>query len=357
MKNILRFSYALLIPVVLLLAACGSKEKAPDVSNIKVSLRTARFDKDLYAIDTNHIGAGLQQLSAKYPWFLNFYLDTILGYGVHGNYSDTVEGIRIGLHELLTHKDYVNLEDTIQHYYPDTKDAEAALTKGFQYMKYYFPNFNVPQVLFVNLILDRKLPAFTIDTSVLGVCLDMFLGPQFPPYVAVGVPAYLAPHLRQNYMPVAAFGVIYNNMHPFTPEDRTLLDMMIQRGKQQYFLPHILPDAPDSVLFGFTARQTEWCQKNEAVIYNFFIHQNLLYNKEPNSTMPFINDGPFAQGLEPVTDTIKVTPGNIGSWLGYKIVSAYMAEHPKVTLPELLMQQTDPAKMLEEARYRPKDNN
>jgi len=101
--------------------------------------------------------------------------------------------------------------------------------------------------------------------------------------------------------------------------------------------------------------QLDWCDAHQEVIYNFFKQQQLLYNKEPNNVMPYVNDGPFARGLEPVTNPVKSTPGNIGSWLGYKIVCAYMAENPKVTLSELLENQTDPVAILDGAKYRPKD--
>ena len=70
--------------------------------------------------------------------------------------------------------------------------------------------------------------------------------------------------------------------------------------------------------------------------------------------MPYVNDGPFTQALEPVTNPVKSTPGNIGGWLGYKIVCAYMAEHPKLSLADFLEQHTPAEKILEEARYRPK---
>jgi hypothetical protein len=331
----------------------NTSEKAPDVSAQKITLNTYRFDKDLYAIDTNHVSDGLKVLAEQYPDFLNFYLDTIIGYGIHGNYTDTAGPIRKGLRVFLTYKDYVGLEDSIKKHYPDTKQAEELLIEGFKYMKHYFPSYTVPKIMFVNLGLNR-LPAFTIDTTILGISLDMFLGAQYPFYRSVGIPDYMGAHMQPSYLPVAAFNVIYSYNHPFVSNDRTLLDMMLQRGKEQYFLHKILPNTPDSVLFGFTQQQLNWCSTNEAIIYNFFIHQNLLYSKEAHNILPYINDGPFAKGLEPASANAKITPGNIGTWLGYKIVSAYMQQHNSMTLPELLNTPVDAAKMLDEAKYRPK---
>ena len=328
-------------------------ENIPDVSAIKVSLNIREFDKDLYAIDTNHIGDGLTQLAKKYPDFLNYFLDTLMAYNIYGNYNDTVMGIREGLKPFLTFKDFLGLEDSIKAHYPDTKAIDAELTDGFRFIKYYLPGYTPPKIIYLNVGLS-KWPTFPLDTATLCVGLDMFLGPQYPYYRSIGVPGYMGGHLQPAYIPVSVFGVVYKSMHPYNTDDKNLLDLMLQRGKEQYFLHKIMPHQPDSVLFGFTGLNVKWCNANEELIYNFFIHQNLLYDKELHDIQPFINDGPFAKGLEAATDTVKASPGNIGAWLGYKIVCAYMQQHPKLTLAELLSQQQDPEKFLEEARYKPK---
>jgi hypothetical protein len=347
-----RFFLALAIVFATFLGSCNSGENIPEVSNVKVDLKTSRFDLDLFAIDTNHIGDGLKKLSAKYPDFLNYFLDTLMAYGIHGNYSDTGLGIR-QLDTFLTFKDYVNLEDTIKKYYPGNKDVDKELEDGFRFLKYYMPASHVPRIIYLDMGLS-KWASFPLDSTILCVGLDMFLGEQYPFYKSIGVPDYMLTHFRKSYIPVSVFNAVYQTMHPFNADDKTLLDLMIQKGKEQYFLHKILPHKPDSVLFGFKQLQLDWCKNNEALIYNFFIHENLLYNKEAVSIMPYVNDGPFAKRLEAPNEPVKKTPGNIGTWLGYRIVSAYMAEHPKMSLKELLDQQTDAAKFLDETKYRPK---
>lgn len=327
-------------------------KKTPDISSIEVSLQTHRFDKDFSSIDTNHIGESLQKLAAAYPDFLNYYLDTLMAFGFNKNYTDNSHGTQDSLKRNLTIKDFVNLQDTINKYYPDNKDIDAQLTEGFSYMKYYFPNYFIPKVMYINLYLS-KLSAFSLDSTTLCVALDMFLGDQFPHYASVGEPPYMAAHLRKSYLPVAVFSVVHLTAHPFNTTDKTLLDLMLQRGKQQYFLHKVLPLTPDSVLFGFPQRKLDWCSSNEGLIYNFFTHQQLLYNKEPSSIMPYVMDGPFAVNM-PVEDPQTNTPGNIGSWLGYKIVCSYMAQNPGTTLQQLLDQRTDGPQFLDAAKYRPK---
>ena len=57
--------------------ACSSKKNIPDVSGITVSLKVERFEKDFFAIDTNHLSAALDTLQSKYPDFLKNYLYNI----------------------------------------------------------------------------------------------------------------------------------------------------------------------------------------------------------------------------------------------------------------------------------------
>ncbi len=344
----------LLLPAGFFLQSCGSKgDGAPDISNIKVKLETHRFDLDIYSIDTNRLVDGLQKLRPKYPDFLDFFLDSIMLFNIHGNYSDTTQGIIVALHEYLSHKDFVGLEDTIKKNFPDTKATDEQLANGFRYMKHYLPGVPVPRVFYLNHVL-LNISAFCVDTNTACICLDMFLGGQYPFYASVGIPAYMAPHHEKAYIPVALFRDIYQTTYHYNADDRTLLDRMIQRGKEQYFLHKIMPGTPDSVLFGFHGNQVEWCNKNEASLYNFFIQQNLLYNKEERAVGTYVIDGPYAKNIGSATDEGNPTPGNVGTWLGYKIVSSFMAQYPSIALKDLLSQHNDPAHFLDSAKYKPR---
>jgi hypothetical protein len=100
------FSPILCLTLFLILfgASCNNGEKSPDVSGVKIELNTRRLDQDLAKMDTAQIAAGLQALSAKYPDFLDFWLDELMQFGVNGNYSDTAMGVREHLRQFLTYK-------------------------------------------------------------------------------------------------------------------------------------------------------------------------------------------------------------------------------------------------------------
>lgn len=345
---------SLAVVCLLFFQSCKNEsEYVPDTSTIKIELNTSRFDKDLYALDTNKIGEGLKKLNEKYPDFLNYFLDTIMAYGINGNYNDTVTGIREGLKPFLVFKDFKELQNAIDIKYPNTQKTDEQLISGFKLFKYYYPNVAIPKILYLNMGLSNW-PSFPVDNTTFCIGLDMFLGDDFKHYRSIGVHEYMNAHLRPSYIPVSVFGAIYKGMHPLKMAEKNLLDLMIQKGKEQYFLHKLLPSIPDSTLFGYKQKQVEWCNNNEALIYNFFIQNQLLYSKEAQNIMPYITDGPFARGLEPVSVVEKSTPGSVGVWLGYRIVAAFMANNKSVSLKQLTDQQLVAEKFLEMANYKPR---
>ncbi len=333
--------------ITMLCFGCKNEaEKTPDVSNISIDLKTYRLDKDLAAIDTNNIAEGLKNLQTKYPDFLNFYLDTLMGFNINGDYEPANPGIANGLRTFLTYPDFRNLFDTVAHHYPDTKSIDENLVKGFQFLRHYYPNTAVPKIIYLVSGLNNYA-AFTYGNDIVGVGLDMYLGEQYPFYASVGIAAYSTRRFKPEYIPVHVFQALYRDRHPFVMEDRSLLNMMIQLGKEQYFLKKILPFTNDTTRLGYTQSQLQWCEASEEQVYNFFVSQNLLYEKSWQKMIRYVNDGPNAAGMP------AESPGNIGTWMGYQIVKAYINEHPETPLDSVL-QQKDAQTFLQESGYKPK---
>ena len=55
----------------------------------------------------------------------------------------------------------------------------------------------------------------------------------------------------------------------------------------------------------------------------------MLYSKKATDVDRLLNDGPFTNGFP------RESPGHIGEWIGYRMVSAYMKAHPEVTMAQL----------------------
>jgi len=71
----------LLAAIILLSHSCGSdtevKREMPDISNIDLDLDLIRYDRALFALDTNDISNSLENLSQKYPEFSDLYFKQI----------------------------------------------------------------------------------------------------------------------------------------------------------------------------------------------------------------------------------------------------------------------------------------
>lgn len=325
---------------------CGG-DHTPDVSDIQVNLNSQRLDKDLYNLDTNNLAAGLQQLQQKYPDFLGFYLDTVMGFGINRMYVDTNSGIQKGLRTFLTHEDYRGVFDTVLAHYPDEESINKELVKGFKYLKHYFPTYDEPEIIYLVTGLNNY-GALTYGSNTLGIGLDMFLGADYPFYKSVGIPEYFSRQLNENYIPVAVFRTVYRERRPFDIEGNNLLHMMIQSGKEMYFISKVLPYLDEHTRLAYTKEQLEWCQQNEALVYDFFVREELFYEKNLQKILRYVMDGPSATGMP------SESPGNIGSWLGLQIVNAYVKEHPEMSLIEILDDETDPQSFLQQSKYKPK---
>lgn len=344
-QNSFAYGFFLFVLFISLNACQESAEKAPDVSSIQISLSSSRLDRELVALDTNHLASGLVELNKKYPDFLNFYLDTLMGFGVNGNFADSNKGINEGLKSFITYKDYKDLFDTVNKHYPQTDDIEKDIQGGFQFMKYYYPKYEIPKIVYFTSGLGNW--GVVSYDGVLGIGLDMFLGERYPFYASVGQPDYMYINFRKQSIAPSVFSTIYNDFHPFQDEEKNLLEMMIQKGKQQYFVAKMLPSAQAEDRIGYTAAQLKWCEENEAMIYNFFLDNNLMFEKNWGKMRRFVVYGPNTSGMP------AESPGNIGTWLGLQIVKAYAKQNPDADL-ETIFKQENAEQFLKAAKYKPK---
>ncbi|HNL38162.1 MAG TPA: hypothetical protein PKH43_03490, partial [Saprospiraceae bacterium] len=77
------------------------------------------------------------------------------------------------------------------------------------------------------------------------------------------------------------------------------------------------------------------------------LEQNLLYSSDVNNWRKLVTPSPNAPIL------FQEAPGEVGSWMGWQIVKAYMRRHPQTTLTQLLGM-SDSQQFLEQAKYKPK---
>ena len=97
--------------------------------------------------------------------------------------------------------------------------------------------------------------------------------------------------------------------------------------------------------FRFTAEQMDWVVENEASIWQYIVHEDLLFSKDEQQFRTFVDYAPFAKGMP------DQAPGRVGYYIGYKMVSEYM-DNNEMDL-EQLMSLTDSRQFLKQSKYKP----
>lgn len=325
-----------------LVAGCNAKTKIPDVSHIPIQVKIERFDEALFRIDTNNVAEGIKLLGNTYPDFAPTYFSEILGLGP---FLDTSTQLIAGVRRFVGNKDFRDLQDSVEAHFASVAPLEKALTQAFRLTKYYLPNWNAPKVVsFISAI--GNYGAVTVD-SLVGIGLDMHMGANFPVYRLIpDYPDYIVRRFTPEYIPVNVMRVLVQNRMPPRNDGTKLAEHFVDLGKQQYFLEKVLPETPEHIRLGYTKEQMKFCNDNEQMIWQYFVQNKLLYTADWQELNRYIGEGPSTQGLP------GEAPGQIGAFVGYRIVQAYMKKHPEFKLENLVNTQQVMG-IFNDAKYRP----
>lgn len=322
--------------------ACSDKntKQKLNTEHIKLNINSVRYDHAIYSMNKKNVIASLDSLGTIYPDFTNIYIKRLIGF-------DTEDPILFekNLLHFLSYKDYVNLYDSIQKKFPDVKSLDKELTEVLKNVKYYFPEENFKEIYYFTSGLNNW-NAITMDNAI-GVGLDMFLGKDYPFYAAIQLPDYDIQNRIPEQIPIQVAKAIFEAKYPPKFEGSTLLDMMIYKGKELYFVENVCRDAKDYQVIAYPEEKEIWCKKNESMIFNFFLRKNILYETTWQISMPYVNAGPNTAGMPPES------PGNIGSWLGWQLVRNYMRQNSKTEMKDLLNLKIPAQEFLRKSKYKP----
>lgn len=341
----------LLWSIVALFQACKYEKKQPDVSGIQVSTIIKRFDRDFFAIDTTQIDNGLNQLNGQYPDFLPDYLVKILGI----NPLDPQAPMAIG--SFLN--SYRPVYETADKMAQETLPAlQKKMESGLRYLKYYVPDWN-PDSPFVITTFIGPMDAFepfplgdygdVRTRNGVGIALQFHLGADARVYES-GKQAglfydYQVRRFTPETMVVNCLKNVIVDAFPYKSAGNTLIEEMIEKGKRLYLLELILPGTADSLKLGYTDQQLKGCLANEALIWNYFVKNDLLYSKDVSINQNYIKDGPKTPELG------EGAPGYIGLFVGLQVVKEFMNKNPGITITALMNK--DANEVLSEAKYKP----
>lgn len=347
MKKLLIF----ILPVFI--SACNNQTSKPDVSNIKINLELKRFDEAFFKLDTNNLQQGLMQLQQDYQQFLPLFVSNVLGLGPM---VDSNQLISIGTKQFL--KMNKPVFDTSLKVHQNLNTFKHEIEDAFKYVSYYYPQYKIPQLIATIGPMDALAPMTNqmltpnyMGENFIAVSLQFYLGKDYsvynnPGYASSVAPLYRSKRFSKEYMAADIMNLVIDDLYPDSSNRLPLIERFVEKGKRLHLLSLFLPDKKDSILTGYTQAQLNWCKQNERSIFNYFTQNNLLYEREPALTQNFVNEGPFTQGMP------EQSPGNIGAYVGWQIVKAYLNKKGTIT-PDALMK-TPARQIFEASAYRPK---
>ncbi|MEJ6980747.1 gliding motility lipoprotein GldB [Pedobacter sp. P351] len=321
---------------------CKNKKEV-DVSNINLSIKIERFDKELSSLNPQNFQNQVATLQKKYGFFYEDFMNGMLGVGN----TDSREYYQ-NLKTVLSAPDYNALKKEVSEKFPDLKKQEEELTDAFKHVKYYYPNQTIPRII-------SFFSGFSVQTPIgnnyIGIGLDMFLGSdsRFYPALRSSIPAYISRRFTpQNITPRVIETFTREELFPEPDASTSLMQKIIYNGKILYFMDAIMPEVPDSVKIGYTSEQQKWAEEYEGGIWAYFLEQNLLFETDYFKIQKYLSEAPFTPGIGEKNESAP----KLGLFIGWKIVKEYMRKNPSVTLQDL-MGDMNFQKILDKSKYRP----
>jgi hypothetical protein len=333
----MKITRILVLFTVLITTACHHDRFPVNIADVHADIIVARFEKELFSADPSALEDSIPVWERRYGSFLQHFSDIVK----LGNVDDP--GFAERLRQFAT--DYTNylIYKRTEEIFPDLESFTIALTNAFKHYRYYFPEKPLPRV--VTYVSGFNQSAIT-DDSLLAIGLDKYLGTQEEFYRQMGIYNYLVVNMHPKKLVSDCMMFWGETEFPFHDSIDNLLVNMVYRGRIMYFTDAMVPSMPDSLKWGFTAKNLAFCAANEKSIWTSLVENKYVFSTDRFTIDKFILEGPFTK------DFGRESPARVAVWIGYRIVCAYMEKNAGITLPDL-MEETDYMKILNLSAYNP----
>ncbi|MEO1449474.1 MAG: hypothetical protein AAFV07_08075 [Bacteroidota bacterium] len=356
-RRTIRVSLGLLISCGVLLAGCGQKSDI-DYSAVEIEWDFVRTDSLMYACARALQGPNPPATAEAFATYLGAeqeFWGEWLGLDQFPVYRQLPPAARDSvladqMAHLLGDPKTMEIMDSVREVFPWGFDFEAALKPSLQRLQYHFPDLIFPGFrTHINgyappdagATLDQTIPS----PGYFSLGLHYFLGENSALYPSF-IPSYIRPRLAPDRLAQATMAEIAEGIIPLLDprREQVLVQSMIREGIKYHFLRTMLPNASEADLLNYNDEQMEWASGYEARIYKLLIDK--LYSTESQDFQNYLGEKPFT------TELSQVSAPRIGAYIGVRMVEAYRARHPEVTL-DSLCRVTQFEDIFRASRYRP----
>lgn len=210
-----------------------------------------------------------------------------------------------------------------------TDSIEAELGKAASRSKDIMPELKWPRLYGIISTYDQAI--ILSGDSIALVGMNHYLGPDDEAYS--GFDNYRRRDKRLAALPTQLTESLLSSQWPYDlPEtDATALSRMLYGGAVAWITAKITGTEKAEDILGWDEAQTKWAEDNESQAWEALINRKILYTTDESAGMRLTQNAPATSILH------QDAPGRMGTWLGMRIVDAYMKSHPD-TEPRQLLQ-------------------
>jgi len=342
--SIKRFSLLFIVSICFLIS-CRNNDNNVEVLSSAHSVKIFRYDSILDQWNKAVDQITLRDVQKEAPAFTDVYVHQILALP-----RDSMV-IKQELQRMLQDTGFQKLMEDVNTEFPDLTKVENEIGELLHNYTELFDVSDTPKVYsFISGFVYQCFVFDDIDQEGIGIGLDMFLGADFP-YARINPsnPAfsgYLTQFYTQDYIVKKVAEVLVEDKLP-SPQRSDFLSMMIWGGKKLFLIDELMPFKSDDVVIEYTPEQYQWCQENEAQMWDFFFEKELFYETDIRKFSKLIGPAPSTPGMP------SESPGRTANYMGWQIVKKYMEEHPEITIRDLMANQ-NAQKILDDARFKPR---
>ncbi len=319
--------WLLLILSFNMLISCADPSIDRTIEASDVSLEIFRLDRPLFeesaSLEKVHFS-----LLKDHPEFYPIYFRDILQLG------DPSDSLAIAnLEQFIRYPDMVETQNQIDSVFGDFSELEKNLRMAFGRYVNIYPGKKVPTVYVMNS--GFNFGVFPdAEGDYLGIGSEFFIGDDNPVVTRLPneiFPAYIRKQMiPEQLLPSAIKGLLLTTYNE-PPSKADLLNLMVTYGKIMYTLHLTIPDISEHLQFSYTPDQMEWCIAHEKDIWQAIVKQKLLYVSDRKTLTDWMGRGPNSRGFS------EESPAELAYFMGKQMVKDYMAEHPEVSVEELVM--------------------
>ena len=327
---------------------CNADPWSVDPDSVKLEPAFAVIDavSDVAALEELPLapdGDRWNALRSKWQGFATFYVEDILQLGPVSADSTFTELVRFAQHPDIA-ATFAAIDSTSGFAAPE---AAALLERAFKRFRHHFPQDPVPSLVWMNGAFNY---AVYPTPEYLAIGLDWFLGNDHPIVGRLApevFPGYLRERMDPQFLAADALrGWLLVHFAERYHRTEACADEVFFWGKVLFVLDQLAPELEDRLWMDWSEGQMAWALENERAVWLELQPQTNLFERDFGRYNRWFVEGPFTRAA----NIPQESPDRLGAWMGYRIVSDFMAKNPELSLRELL-EMKDPTPALK--AYRP----